>query len=180
MRVSILLQITGDDGTIGPAEEMTAFEKTTERSEDLGLSIAEGKAMLAAVQARTVLAQAATWSQQRRCCPACGERRRSKGSYPLVFRTLYGDVELTSPRLHRCPCQPADGPATVSPFRDLLPVPYFHVVFTMPEPIAAIALQNKRVVYDILFRSTAASLRTIAADPRHLGAEIGFVAVLHT
>ena len=50
----------------------------------------------------------------------------------------------------------------------------------MPEPIAAIALQNKRIVYDIPFRSTAATLRTIAADPRHLGAEIGFVAVLHT
>jgi len=63
---------------------------------------------------------------------------------------------------------------------DLLPVPYFHVVFTIPEPIAAVALQNKRVVYDILFRSTAATLRTIAADPRHLGAEIGFIAVLHT
>jgi len=63
---------------------------------------------------------------------------------------------------------------------DLLPVPYFHVVFTLPEPIAAIALQNKCVVYDILFRSTAATLRTIAADPRHLGAEIGFIAVLHT
>ncbi len=60
------------------------------------------------------------------------------------------------------------------------PVPYFYVVFTLPEPIAAIALQNKRVVYDILFRSTAATLRTIAADPRHLGAEIGLVAVLHT
>lgn len=63
---------------------------------------------------------------------------------------------------------------------DLLPVPYFHVVFTIPEPIAAIALQNKRIVYDILFRSTAATLRTIAADPRHLGAEIGLIAVLHT
>jgi hypothetical protein len=63
---------------------------------------------------------------------------------------------------------------------DLLPVPYFHVVFTIPEPIAAVALQNKRVVYDILFRSTAATLRTIAADPRHLGAEIGFIALLHT
>ncbi|MBV8870150.1 MAG: IS91 family transposase [Acetobacteraceae bacterium] len=63
---------------------------------------------------------------------------------------------------------------------DLLPVPYFHVVFTIPELIGAIALQNKRVVYDILFRSAAATLRTIAADPRHLGAEIGFIAVLHT
>ena len=63
---------------------------------------------------------------------------------------------------------------------DLLPVPYFHVVFTIPETIAAVALQNKRVVYDILFRTTAATLRTIAADPRHLGAEIGFIALLHT
>jgi hypothetical protein len=63
---------------------------------------------------------------------------------------------------------------------DLLPVPYFHVVFTIPETIAAVALQNKRVIYDILFRSTAATLRTIAADPRHLGAEIGFIALLHT
>jgi len=63
---------------------------------------------------------------------------------------------------------------------DLLPVPYFHVVFTIPETIAALALQNKRAIYDILFRSTAATLRTIAADPRHLGAEIGFIALLHT
>ena len=62
MRVSILLQITGDDGAIHPTEEVAAFEKATERPEDLGLSIAEGKAMLATVQARTVLAQAATWS----------------------------------------------------------------------------------------------------------------------
>jgi hypothetical protein len=63
---------------------------------------------------------------------------------------------------------------------DLLPVPYFHVVFTIPEPIAALALQNKRVVYDILFRSTAVTLRAIAAEPRYLGAEIGFIALLHT
>ncbi len=63
---------------------------------------------------------------------------------------------------------------------DLLDVPYFHVVFTVPHVIAEIALQNKAVVYGILFRATADTLRTIAADPRHLGAEIGFVAVLHT
>ena len=63
---------------------------------------------------------------------------------------------------------------------ELLPVPYFHVVFTVPAPIAAIALQNKAVVYDILFRAAAETLRTIAADPKHLGAEIGMIAVLHT
>lgn len=63
---------------------------------------------------------------------------------------------------------------------ELLPVEYFHVVFTVPEEIAAIAYQNKQVVYGILFRTVAETLRTIAADPKHLGAELGFFAVLHT
>jgi hypothetical protein len=63
---------------------------------------------------------------------------------------------------------------------ELLDTPYFHVVFTVPQPIAAIALQNKETVYNILFRATAETLRTIAADPKHLGAQIGFFAVLHT
>ena len=57
---------------------------------------------------------------------------------------------------------------------------YFHVVFTLPEPIAAIAYQNKRVVYDILFRATAETLRTIAADPNISAPTIGFIAILHT
>jgi hypothetical protein len=63
---------------------------------------------------------------------------------------------------------------------ELLPVPYFHVVFTVPEQIAEIAFYNKPVVYQILFRTVAATLLTIARDPKHLGAEIGFFAVLHT
>jgi hypothetical protein len=63
---------------------------------------------------------------------------------------------------------------------ELLDCGYFHVVFTVPEEIAAIAYQNKIVVYGILFRAAAETLRTIAADPKHLGAEIGFFAVLHT
>ena len=63
---------------------------------------------------------------------------------------------------------------------ELLPVPYFHVVFTVPEQIAEIAFYNKEVVYQILFRTVAATLLTIARDPKHLGAEIGFFAVLHT
>lgn len=63
---------------------------------------------------------------------------------------------------------------------ELLNTQYFHVVFTVPEQIAPIAYQNKKVVYGILFRATAEALRTIAADPKHLGAEIGFFAVLHS
>jgi hypothetical protein len=63
---------------------------------------------------------------------------------------------------------------------ELLEVGYFHVVFTVPQEIAAIAYQNKDLVLGILFRITAETLKTIAADPKHLGAEIGFFAVLHT
>jgi hypothetical protein len=63
---------------------------------------------------------------------------------------------------------------------ELLDCPYFHVVFTLPEEIAAIAYQNKAVVYNLLFAATAETLGTIAADPKQLGAEIGFFAVLHT
>ena len=81
MHVRILLQITGDDGTFGPADEIAAIEKTAERPEDLGLSLAEGKTLIAAIQRRTVVAQVAAWSKRRRCCETCGDRRRSKGSY---------------------------------------------------------------------------------------------------
>jgi hypothetical protein len=63
---------------------------------------------------------------------------------------------------------------------ELLDVPYFHVVFTVPAEIEVVAFQNQTVVYDILFRAASETLRTIAADPKHLGAEIGFLAVLHT
>ena len=64
--------------------------------------------------------------------------------------------------------------------RDLLDVEYFHVVFTVPPPIAQIALQNKRALYGILLRASAETLKQIAADPKHLGAAIGFISVLHT
>ncbi|HEY9233839.1 MAG TPA: IS91 family transposase [Phenylobacterium sp.] len=63
---------------------------------------------------------------------------------------------------------------------DLLPVPYFHVVFTLPAPLASIAFQNKAVIYDLLFKAAAETLATIAADPKHLGARVGLIAVLHT
>jgi hypothetical protein len=63
---------------------------------------------------------------------------------------------------------------------ELLPVPYFHVVFTLPMAAAEIAFQNKRVLYAILFRAAVEAMRHVAADPRHLGAEIGAIAVLHS
>src|SRR4029453_3926411 len=63
---------------------------------------------------------------------------------------------------------------------ELLPVPYYHLVFTLPAPVADLAYQNKAVIYDLLFKAAAAATLTIAADPKHLGARIGITAVLHS
>ena len=63
---------------------------------------------------------------------------------------------------------------------ELLPVPYYHVVFTVPEQVSALALGNKKLVYGILFRAASQTLMEIAADPKHLGAKVGFMAILHT
>jgi hypothetical protein len=62
----------------------------------------------------------------------------------------------------------------------LLPVPYYHVVFTLPARIADIAYQNKAVIYDLLFKASSETMLTIAADPKHLGARIGILSVLHS
>ena len=91
-------------------------------------------------------------------------------------------IAYNSCRNRHCPkCQgPARAVWLAERQAELLPVPYFHVVFTLPTPAAEIAFQNKAAVYAILFKAAAETLSIIAADPRHLGAQIGFVAVLHT
>ena len=63
---------------------------------------------------------------------------------------------------------------------ELLPAPYFHIVFTLPHELSALVLQNKRLLYDLLFRTSSASLLELARDPKHLGADIGLLGVLHT
>ena len=99
-------------------------------------------------------------------CDACGHQR----------------IAFNSCRDRHCPkCQSLTRAQWLEDRRaELLPVEYFHVVFTLPQEIAAIAYQNKAMVYDLLFRATAETLRAIAADPKHLGAETGFIAILHT
>ena len=91
-------------------------------------------------------------------------------------------VAYNSCRNRHCPkCQSATRERWLADRQaDLLPVPYFRVVFTVPAEVAAIAFHDKAVVYAILFDAVAATLKTIAADPRHLGGEIGFLAILHT
>ena len=99
-------------------------------------------------------------------CDRCGHRR----------------IAYNSCRNRHCPKCQATAAAQWMEARhaELLPVEYFHVVFTLPPALRPIALQNRRAVYGILFRAVAETLQQIAADPRHLGAEIGFLAILHT
>jgi hypothetical protein len=125
------------------------------------LSAAQWRAMIAIESCRT----AALGGHVERC-DDCGHQR----------------VSFNSCRDRSCPkCQ---GLARAQWLEDrqaeLLDVPYFHVVFTVPQEIEVIAFQNQTVVYDILFQAASETLRKIAADPKHLGAEIGFLGVLHT
>lgn len=125
------------------------------------LSTAQSRVMTAIEQCRT-----AALGGHVEQCDHCGHRR----------------VWYNSCRNRHCPtCQSLARAEWLERRRaDLLPTEYFHVVFTVPPAVAEIAIQNKAVVYGLLFRTVADTLRTIADDPRHLGAEIGFFAVLHT
>jgi hypothetical protein len=91
-------------------------------------------------------------------------------------------IAYNSCRNRHCPkCQGAAAKEWLAEREaELLPVPYFHVVYTLPAALREIAYQNKAVVYDLLFKASAETTLTIAADPKHLGARIGFISVLHT
>ena len=91
-------------------------------------------------------------------------------------------ISYNSCRNRHCPkCQTAAREQWIAARRrELLPTRYVHVVFTLPQRLAPLALQNKKVLYDLLFRASAETLLEVARDPRHLGAEIGFFTVLHT
>ena len=97
-------------------------------------------------------------------------------------RCGYRKLAYCSRRNRHCPkCRgQASARWLASRAAELLPVEYFHVVFTLPQLLAPLALQNQRSVYNMLFRAAAETLLRIGADPRHLGARIGFLAVLHT
>ncbi|MEA2819793.1 MAG: hypothetical protein QOJ86_1797 [Bradyrhizobium sp.] len=97
-------------------------------------------------------------------------------------KCAHTQISYNSCRNRHCPkCQGAAAKDWLAAREaDLLPVPYFHVVFTLPAPIGDIAYHNKAVVYDLLFKASAETLTTIAADPRHLGARVGITSVLHS
>jgi Putative transposase/Transposase zinc-binding domain len=125
------------------------------------LSLHQLKVMSAIEQCRT-----AALGGHVEACEDCGHQR----------------IAYNSCRNRHCPkCQGAAARIWLAKREaDLLPVGYFHVVFTLPTEVAEIAFHNKAVVYDLLFRAASEAMMTIAADPKHLGARIGITAVLHT
>ena len=125
------------------------------------LSLAQLKVMSAVEHCRT-----AALGGHVEACEDCGEWR----------------IAYNSCRNRHCPkCQGAAARTWLAEREaDLLPVGYFHVVFTLPAEIATIAFHNKALIYDLLFKAASETMLTIAADPKHLGARIGMTAVLHT
>jgi Putative transposase/Transposase zinc-binding domain len=104
------------------------------------------------------------------------------GHLDRCARCGYQAISYNSCRNRHCPkCQTSAREQWLQKqSADLLPVSYFHVVFTVPHDLSALMLQNKKLLYDLLFRASAETLMEVAADPKHLGAEIGFLSVLHT
>jgi predicted Zn-ribbon and HTH transcriptional regulator len=94
----------------------------------------------------------------------------------------YQAISYNSCRNRHCPkCQSnARARWLAARSAELLPVPHFHIVFTLPHELSALVLQNKRLLYDLLFRTSAATMLEVARDPKHLGADIGLLSVLHT
>lgn len=125
-----------------------------------------------------------TTRQQRRAMRAIQQCRTAAlgGHVQECNRCAYRVVSYNSCRNRHCPkCQSlAKAKWLEARQEELLPVTYYHVVFTLPDSLAQLALQNARVIYNLLFRAVSETLLRIAADPKHLGARIGFFAVLHT
>ncbi len=119
MKLTVQLVIEPGDGST-VVTEVATLEREVLTEETLGLSLAEGKAILAGVQEVMVAQQAASYSMAQQTCPACGAPRRCKGHHQIVVRSLFGTLRLDSPRLRRCACQPADSPGSSSPLAERL------------------------------------------------------------
>jgi hypothetical protein len=150
VHVHLQLRIVGDDGTVFTDCEILRLVKSHHQLEAVGLSIGESKSLQRCLQQHVVTAQAAAFVSRHRCCPACGRQLCSKGKYPVVFRTVFGNVALSSPRFYRCGCQPADS-QTFSPLTELL------IEHTAPE----LLYLESRWASLIPFGMTAALLRDV-------------------
>jgi hypothetical protein len=118
VHVHLQLRIVGDDGTVFTDCEILRLVESHHQLEAVGLSIDESKSFQECLQQHIVTAQAAAFVDRHRCCPARNLQFCSKGKYPIVFRTVFGNVALSTPRFYRCGCHPGDS-RTFSPLTEL-------------------------------------------------------------
>ncbi len=107
MKITIQLVIEHESLPEPMTEEVACLCRGALVPENLGLTLAEGKTLLATIQEKMVTQQAAVYNVQQRPCPHCHQQRKKKGSHPIIWRSLFGKLPLPSPRLYTCDCQTA-------------------------------------------------------------------------
>jgi hypothetical protein len=153
--------------------EIASVERDTVKPETLGLSLAEGKAILSSLQTVVVEQQVAAYLEDARRCPACGKSRTSKGQHHLQFRTVFGTVKLPSPRLYHCPCAPHPQ-RTFSPLAALLPdrtSPELAFLMTKWASLASYGLTS-RLLEDVLPLETPLHPEAIRRQVQHVAERV--------
>src|SRR5262245_5353738 len=125
MKIRVQVIVESDDGAGEVVQEIARLERGQLRSEELGLTLAEAKGLLEGLQRTVVEQQIAEYSKQQSSW-LCGQQRLHKGAHDIVYRTVFGKLDLSSPRLFHCPCQP-------QPTRSFSPLAELLVKRTSPE-----------------------------------------------
>ena len=119
MQFSIHLSITNPENGSITTEEICLLDKASNSLEDLGLSLTESKTILSTLQDKIVHSQTNQYVNAQKICESCCKKHRIKGSYPIVFRTLFGDLKISSPRFYSCKCKKQEY-KTFSPLAKLI------------------------------------------------------------
>src|SRR4051794_614876 len=119
LKVQVVIESESDEAEV--VQEVAKLERHALQPETLGLTLSEAKALLQKVQQAMVTHQSAEYVTQHLACPDCGKIRSQKGKHQFVFRTLFGTVQLESPRLYPCGCCRTEAPRSFSPLAALLP-----------------------------------------------------------
>ena len=120
MKVKVQVIIENDEGQVEDVQQVACLRRGPLTPEELGLNLAEARQILHDVQQAMVTSQAAEYIDSQRQCPRCSGKRSQKGRHKIIFRTLFGKLQLDSMRLHHCDCDPGQPAGTFSPLAELL------------------------------------------------------------
>ena len=121
MKITVQITVQSDEGHAEAVRQVASLERGPLQPETLGLSLAEARSILAGLEQTLVEQQVAEFIAQEKRCPRCGQPRACKDCQSIVFRTPFGKLKLTSPRLYRCRCECCEGPKSFSPLAGRIP-----------------------------------------------------------